>query len=92
MRYADRRRENSPRARLAPAHGFCAGTGLTIDWYLANSAWVEQVRSGEYRRWIEAHYGRKEQAMRKGIILAGGSGTRLYPATQAVSKQLVAGV
>jgi len=33
-------------------------TGLenTVDWYLNNKNWIENVRSGEYRNWIEKNY------------------------------------
>ncbi len=37
---------------------FSTGLENTIDWYLGNKPWVEAVRSGEYRRWIELHYGK----------------------------------
>jgi dTDP-glucose 4,6-dehydratase len=29
----------------------------TVAWYLDNDAWVEKVRTGEYRKWIEKNYG-----------------------------------
>lgn len=41
-----------------------ADTGFeeTVRWYLENSAWVDSVRSGEYRRWIERNYGARPGA------------------------------
>jgi dTDP-glucose 4,6-dehydratase len=36
---------------------FGEGLQATVDWYLANPAWVERVRSGEYIKWIDANYG-----------------------------------
>ena len=41
----------------SPAHDFEEALEATVDWYLANMDWVEMVRSGEYRKWIEINYG-----------------------------------
>mgnify|MGYP001168733376 FL=1 len=43
----------------APRETFATGIARTVRWYLDNAAWVEQVRSGEYRRWIETNYAKR---------------------------------
>ncbi|MCL4132513.1 UNVERIFIED_CONTAM: hypothetical protein GTU68_017821 [Idotea baltica] len=40
-----------------PEESFETGLRKTVQWYLENSSWVEEIRSGEYRNWIEAQYG-----------------------------------
>ena len=35
---------------------FSSGLKKTVEWYLQNSTWVEQVRSGSYRSWIKLNY------------------------------------
>jgi dTDP-glucose 4,6-dehydratase len=39
-----------------PAHRFESALRETVQWYLANDAWVKGVLSGEYRKWIETNY------------------------------------
>ena len=39
-----------------PAQTWETGFAATVDWYLANPAWIDQVRTGEYQRWIAEHY------------------------------------
>jgi dTDP-glucose 4,6-dehydratase len=40
-----------------PAESFESGLRKTVRWYLSNEAWVESVRTGAYRAWIEQNYG-----------------------------------
>jgi dTDP-glucose 4,6-dehydratase len=40
-----------------PAHGFDTALRATVQWYLDNQAWVDSIRTGAYREWIERHYG-----------------------------------
>ncbi len=39
-----------------PAETFATGIRRTVEWYLSNSAWIEQVTSGQYRNWIAENY------------------------------------
>jgi len=41
----------------SPQESFASGIRKTIQWYLNNSAWIENIRSGEYQSWIKEHYG-----------------------------------
>ncbi|MCH2170923.1 dTDP-glucose 4,6-dehydratase [Myxococcota bacterium] len=34
----------------SPAHDFASGLAATVDWYLANRNWCEEVQSGRYER------------------------------------------
>jgi dTDP-glucose 4,6-dehydratase len=44
-----------------PAETFETGIRKTVQWYLDNQEWVNNVLSGNYRKWIEQNYaGRTE--------------------------------
>ncbi len=42
-----------------PAETFETGIRKTVQWYLDNLAWVSHVTGGEYRHWVDTHYGRR---------------------------------
>ncbi|MCL2763697.1 MAG: dTDP-glucose 4,6-dehydratase [Treponema sp.] len=35
---------------------FETGLKKTVDWYLSNSNWINQIKSGEYQKWIDKNY------------------------------------
>jgi dTDP-glucose 4,6-dehydratase len=39
-----------------PVETFESGMAKTVDWYLSNQAWVQQVQSGEYQQWLDKNY------------------------------------
>jgi len=42
-----------------PSVTFEQGLGLTIDWYLQNSEWLQHVTSGDYTRYYDTMYGNR---------------------------------
>jgi dTDP-glucose 4,6-dehydratase len=39
-----------------PAETWETGFERTVDWYLSQDEWCQQVRSGDYQKWIADHY------------------------------------
>ena len=44
----------------SPHHRFEEALESTVNWYLNHMDWVNSVRSGEYRKWIEINYQGRE--------------------------------
>lgn len=56
-RYAIDARKLERELGWKPAETFDTGIRKTVEWYLANPDWVNNVTSGAYRDWIDQHYG-----------------------------------
>ncbi|WP_151801046.1 dTDP-glucose 4,6-dehydratase [Acinetobacter bereziniae] len=39
-----------------PEESFETGIRKTVEWYLSNQDWVENVQSGEYKNWVKQQY------------------------------------
>jgi dTDP-glucose 4,6-dehydratase len=56
-RYAIDARKIERELGWRPLETFESGITKTIDWYLANAQWVDDVTSGHYRQWVATQYG-----------------------------------
>ncbi|MEW7119597.1 dTDP-glucose 4,6-dehydratase [Acinetobacter nosocomialis] len=43
-----------------PEESFETGLRKTVEWYLSNQEWVENVQSGEYKNWVQQQYQAKK--------------------------------
>jgi dTDP-glucose 4,6-dehydratase len=48
--------------RWTPAETFDSGMRKTIQWYLDNGTWIENVVSGQYQQWIDQNYAKRTAA------------------------------
>ena len=60
-RYAIDATKMSSELAWQPQETFESGIRKTVQWYLDNQQWVNNVKSGAYQSWIEQHYSAIEQ-------------------------------
>lgn len=58
-RYAIDARKIQQELGWTPKETFDTGLRKTIQWYLDNSAWIDNVVSGNYQQWIDQNYAKR---------------------------------
>jgi dTDP-glucose 4,6-dehydratase len=61
-RYAIDARKIEKELGWKPVETFDSGIKKTVQWYLDNQVWVEQVKSGAYQSWLEKNYNERGTA------------------------------
>jgi dTDP-glucose 4,6-dehydratase len=61
-RYAIDARKIASELGWRPRESFETGLAKTVRWYLDHADWVAQVKSGEYRQWLETNYAARSAA------------------------------
>ena len=61
-RYAIDSRKICDELGWTPSETFASGMRKTVEWYIANQRWVENVTSGEYKNWIAHNYDARNAA------------------------------
>ena len=56
LRYAIDATKIAKELGWVPEETFETGIRKTVEWYLSNTKWVDNVKSGAYQSWIEQNY------------------------------------
>jgi dTDP-glucose 4,6-dehydratase len=80
-RYAIDARKLESELSWSAQESFETGLRKTVEWYLANSGWVEGVTSGAYQKWMSENYDGREvergaERATAGAVLGAGEGSR----------------
>ena len=59
LRYAVDSAKSRRELGWSPQVNFRDGLRQTVDWYLANTEWINRIRSGDYRKYYEQQYGNR---------------------------------
>jgi len=70
-RYAIDARKLERELGWRPQETFASGLRKTVQWYLDNQAWMQDVTSGAYQNWVLANYGQRGEARNAAAAAAG---------------------